>query len=135
VSFIQGRVRVRAPGLRDAGTLSGIQGMLAAQDGVLAIKGNARVGSLLVLYDPARIPQERLEAAVSMLEGMLSTQAEADMRPAGILSQRCENRLLLAIGLLCLIGAACGQRLLHVASGSVCTLLAAKHLIDRRKSL
>jgi hypothetical protein len=135
VSFREGRARLRSPALREAGALEKIGGMLAALEGILKTEGNARTGSLLVLYDPSVISGERLHAAAAMLEDVFPVPDGSSAREKARGTRKAEKRLLLAGALLTLIGAACGSRTLHVAAGSFFILMASKHLYDRRKAL
>ncbi|MDR1856953.1 MAG: hypothetical protein LBR22_07315 [Desulfovibrio sp.] len=135
VSFTEGRVRLRSRGLCDGETISRIKGLLAAQEGVLDVKGNPRVGSLLVTYDPGKVPPERLEAATAMLESMLPDTDGESRRRSCLTGRKCENRLMLVSAVTCLVGAIKGWRNVHITAGSICTLLAAKHLFDRQGGL
>ena len=61
-SFTDGRVRIRHPALRRADTLQTVLGALKAMNGIQSVEGNVASGSLLILYDCATIPRERLMA-------------------------------------------------------------------------
>lgn len=59
-SFMDGRVRVRHPALRDAAIATMARTALLRVDGVRGIELNLLSGSALILYDSARLPQDRL---------------------------------------------------------------------------
>ena len=59
-SFMDGRVRVRHPALRDGAIAAAARTALLGVDGVRDIELNLLSGSALILYDSARLPQDRL---------------------------------------------------------------------------
>lgn len=59
-SFSDGRVRIRHPALRREAVAATVREKLAAIDGVLSVDFNTVSGSVLILYDSARLPKERL---------------------------------------------------------------------------
>ncbi len=59
-SFMDGRVRVRHPALRDAAIAGKARSALLRVDGVRDIELNPLSGSALILYDSARLSQDRL---------------------------------------------------------------------------
>ena len=61
-SFSDGRVRIRHPALRREAVAAAAREKLAAIDGVLSVDFNTVSGSVLILYDSARLPKERLFA-------------------------------------------------------------------------
>ena len=61
-SFSDGRVRIRHPALRREAVAATAREKLAAIDGVLSVDFNTVSGSVLILYDSARLPKERLVA-------------------------------------------------------------------------
>ena len=61
-SALPGRVRLRGPVLRQARALAQARSALQAQPGVIRVQTNARVGSLLLHYDAATLPQPQAEA-------------------------------------------------------------------------
>lgn len=63
-SHIPGRLRVRAEKLRDEGAAAEIAQRIGAEPGVTSVTASTVTGSLLVLYDPARIQLDRLLPAL-----------------------------------------------------------------------
>ena len=59
-SFMDGRVRVRHPALRDAAIAGKARAALLRVDGVRDIELNPLSGSALILYDSSRLSQDRL---------------------------------------------------------------------------
>lgn len=76
VSNVPGRIRVRGARLRVPHGLAGIQRRLQVLPGVVSVQTNARVGSLLMRYDPIRLPPE---AAMSRLSDMLDSILPASL--------------------------------------------------------
>ena len=59
-SFMDGRVRVRHPALRDTAIAGKARAALLRVDGVRDIELNTLSGSALILYDSSRLSQDRL---------------------------------------------------------------------------
>ena len=74
-SALPGRVRLRGPVLRQARALAQAHSALQAQPGVIRVQTNARVGSLLLHYDAATLPQPQAEA-------LLAAAVQAALQPA-----------------------------------------------------
>ena len=75
-SFMDGRVRVRHPALRDAAIAGKARAALLRGDGVRDIELNPLSGSALILYDSTRLSQDRLiEAGLPL--GRLAGQSSA----------------------------------------------------------
>lgn len=61
-SFVEGRVRIRHPALRQENVLRLARENMEAVSGVRSVEGNSLSGSVLITYDSAIIPRERLFA-------------------------------------------------------------------------
>ena len=61
-SFSDGRVRIRHPALRREDVVAVVKAKHPAIEGVLSLECNTLSGSMLILYDSARLPRERLLA-------------------------------------------------------------------------
>ena len=61
-SFVDGRVRLRHPALRNENVLQRAAERLRALEGVQSVEGNAASGSVLIVYDSERIPRDRVIA-------------------------------------------------------------------------
>ena len=59
-SFIDGRVRLRHPALRNAATADMAASMVSGVDGVESVQVNPRTGSLLIFYDAEKLSREKL---------------------------------------------------------------------------
>lgn len=59
-SFVDGRVRIRHPALRNEGVLRLAREKMGAIEGVQSVEGNSLSGSILITYDCKTIPRERL---------------------------------------------------------------------------
>ncbi|MDO4681574.1 MAG: hypothetical protein Q4B17_02140 [Lautropia sp.] len=66
-SRILGRIRLRGERLRSPAGLDGLQRRLQVQPGVVSVRSNARVGSLLIQYDPVRLPQPEVLGRLQVL--------------------------------------------------------------------
>jgi hypothetical protein len=61
-SFVDGRVRIRHSALRQEAVLRTVQTEIEAIQGVYSVEANSLSGSVLITYDSAAIPRERLLA-------------------------------------------------------------------------
>ena len=136
-SFFDGRVRLRDEALKNPEFMARVKDLVGSHKGIREIQDNPRTGSLLICYDPAAISREELLLAAEVFDSEAVTVSKPEKRcrplPA-LLSKRQEIRLLSALfGLTLLSGFA--NKGLHIAAGGLLTLLASKHLFDRRRSL
>lgn len=143
VSFVEGRVRVRHPALKDAETMATIESMLADYPGVLQAVPNPVTGSLLVHYDPEQISTDDLKAAAAMLEAQLGPATSAAGVPGSSpgfsipesffnwLPRKCETNLLNAGFSLCLLGLVASKKL-HTVAGGAFAALTLFHALRRR---
>lgn len=76
VSFIEGRIRLRHPILRDEDISQQIISVLKAQNGINEINFNNRTGSILIEYDSAAISKEELLAVYQLFENQFLTQQD-----------------------------------------------------------
>lgn len=61
-SYFPGRLRARHASLKNAETVKQVKTFLAGLEGVRSVEINPRVGSLLLLWDPAKLDIEQLKA-------------------------------------------------------------------------
>ncbi|MDR2077105.1 MAG: hypothetical protein LBP61_09305 [Desulfovibrio sp.] len=133
-SFIDGRVRIRAGALKQAGNMAAAKSLVEAGPGVLKVEGNLRTGSLLVYYDPAILPRETLLGAASLLEerfGDARRGGGAKIAPRPFSRETEIFLLFLSYG-----GTLAGlllDRRLHVLSGLAFSLLTGLHVCARRR--
>ncbi|MBQ9526095.1 MAG: hypothetical protein IJR68_00635 [Fretibacterium sp.] len=78
-SFIEGRLRLRSSLLGDKELVAFLSERLLAIDGVTKAEVNPRTRGLLLEYDRARFPLERVKRAAPLLERM----AEVEKLPTG----------------------------------------------------
>ena len=64
-SYFPGRLRARHASLKNAETVKQVKTFLAGLEGVRSVEINPRVGSLLLLWDPAKLDIEQLKALAS----------------------------------------------------------------------
>jgi hypothetical protein len=135
VSSCPGRVRFRDAKLRDAGFSAELAGRVEALDGVVAVCGNARSGSLLVVYDPGVLPKERIlaEAESVAAEG---PAALGDLK-AWFASRR--GRATVKAGMAAsvagaVVALALSERV-HAVLGASFVLFATAHLTQNRRTL
>ncbi|MCR4817481.1 MAG: hypothetical protein K5841_00815 [Fretibacterium sp.] len=67
-SFIEGRLRLRSPLLKDKELTAFLSARLLAMDGVTKAEANPRTRGLLLEYDKDLLPLERVKRAAPMLE-------------------------------------------------------------------
>lgn len=142
VSYIPGRVRLRAAALQDPATARKILDMLEGFEGIESATSNLETGSLLVLYDPGVISEEMLMQAAVAFEEEFGGEAPR-ARSGGprsafalpfFLARRLElNALLGSLGLT--VASAFVGRRAHIAAGVLLCLLSAKHVYDRRNQM
>jgi len=141
-SFTDGRIRIRHPALSRADIITAIKDKLAATPGVYSAEINPRTCSLLLLYDPHALPREELmrqgTAWVREMEPRVSTVKErclGEFKQALPGGRKLLNRgMLAALGLTVLSGGT-GSKALHLAAGSLLTILASVHTFRHRKGL
>ena len=142
-SFIDGRVRLRHPALRDAATADMAAAALGAVEGVVSVRANPVTGSLLLFYDAERLSRERLlelaEQGASLLPEEKAPSSGGrcpfgrlllDRRVTGLV-----NRVMLASLLLSLAGAVSGMGALHRVTGAVFALASLQHVVAHRRAL
>ena len=59
-SFLDERARIKREELKNPETMDRVAGIARLQDGVFALAPNPRTGSLVVTYDPKKIPRETI---------------------------------------------------------------------------
>ena len=136
-SFIEGRVRLRADALRNPEKLQLLEDAVKAQDGVLSTLANPRTGSLLVEYDPARVPRENLIMAAELLEqelGLAPDTKKEGKKLVQLMNPKAEMALLAGSLAFTMLGGVVNKRL-HLAAGGLFLLACAGHLYSHRRHL
>lgn len=142
-SFIDGRVRLRHPALRNAATADMVASMVSGVDGVESVQVNPRTGSLLIFYDAEKLSREKLlelaEQGAALLPEEEKSVADKTCSPGRLLLSRRAVRLgnrAMLVSLLCsLLGAASGMGAVHRVTGAAFALISLQHLAAHRKAL
>lgn len=139
VSHLPGRLRLRDPGLRLPPRNEGLRVECGAWDGVIAVEGNPKAGSLLLHYDVTRIQPEDMEVRVAQRLAVLlghdsaigSAAAFGEAlwslnRPAkmGMLASLAASLLALSVG-----------KKAHAVFGALHLAFLTVHLANHRKKL
>lgn len=139
-SFMDGRVRLRHPALKNTETAQQIHCLLSAIVGVDSVTVNERTGSLLLYYDPQQLTRDTLLDMLRQGEvwlGISDTQSprsvarfygSADLRRWGYRVTLAS--LLLSVGL-----ALRGNTRGHMLAGGAFLLLNAGHVWKARRAL
>lgn len=142
-SFIDGRVRLRHPALKNPELAEMAAAAVAGVEGVENVRVNPVTGSLLLFYDPARLSREELlqlaEESAAFLPGEeKKPEGRSACRCAGALLGRRATRLVdhaLLVSLLCsLAGAAAGMGAVHRIAGTVFALAGLQHVAAHRRA-
>ena len=164
-SFVDGRVRLRHPALKDAATADLVCSVVRAVEGISAVQSNPRTGSLLIYYDVEKLSREQLlelaEQGTAFMPGMdgegapaeaaeRSEGAEDEKRKAcklcapvdellGFLTKRSTTKFIDRAMLVSLMASFAalplGNRTVHTAAGGVFVGGLLQHLLAHRKAL
>lgn len=144
-SFIDGRVRLRHPALKNAALAETVSAFVRGVDGVENVSANPVTGSLLIVYDTEKLSREDLlelaqqGAALLPVKDGKKNGAEGVRSLADMLLSRRASRLagrVMLVSLpLSLAGAVSGMGALHRISGAVFTLASLQHMAAHRKML
>lgn len=162
-SFVDGRLRLRHPGLSDADTAKAIHELLASMPGIQHVQVNACTGSLLVYYDPEVLDKASLLNLLQQGEQWLELTQLADctsdnsdsgccsdstcdnpcqphadrMKPSRAARQKRKiyNQTLLISLAACLALGITGSLRGHKIAGWACAALSAGHLWQVRRAL
>ena len=141
-SFVDGRVRLRHPALKDPQTAELIASSVSLVEGMRSAEANPRTGSLLITYDASVISRESLLAMAESGMAFLPTAVKAEpLRHRigrAILSRRVTktaNKVMLVSLLASIGGVYAGFGGIHRAAGLVFTLAGMQHIAAHRKTL
>ena len=136
VSSLPGRIRLRDPALRQADRLDRLSAALANMEGVLAVEGNVRAGSVVLRFEAAAHDVEAMEAAVERVADAEFTKPRPVLRPSTrVRVNRYAKRGMLASLATSLLLAAAGQKRWHIATGGVFVASLMVHLAVHRRHL
>ena len=163
-SFVDGRVRLRHPALKDKDTADLVCTVVGGVEGITAVQANPLTGSLLIYYDAEKLTREQLlelaEQGAAFIPGLNEEEApaeaaetaegEAAPRKAckvcapvdevlqlltGRGTTRFVNRAMLVSLIASLAALPLGNRAVHTAAGGVFVSGVLQHLIAHRKTL
>jgi hypothetical protein len=95
VSHFPGRLRVRAVPFRDAAFGADVAQQIGAEDGVISAEAVSKTGSLLVLYEAAKVQLPWLVQLIVRAGGLEGLEVDHDgkpIRPQGILIREALDR-------------------------------------------
>ena len=161
-SFVDGRVRLRHPALKDKATAELVCTVVGGVDGITAVQANPVTGSLLIYYDAEKLTREQLlelaEQGAAFIPGLNEEEAPAAETAEGEAAPRkaCKvcapvdevlqlltgrgatkfvNRAMLVSLIASLAALPLGNRAVHTAAGGVFVGGVLQHLIAHRKTL
>lgn len=161
-SFVDGRVRLRHPALKDTDTAELVSTVVSGVEGITAVQVNPLTGSLLIFYDPETLSREQLLALAEQgmaflpnldeapLESTDTSENGASPRKAckvcapmdealrllcGRSATKFVNRAMLVSLATSLAALPLGNRFLHTAAGGAFVGGVLQHLLAHRKSL
>ena len=161
-SFVDGRVRLRHPALKDKATAELVTAVVGGVDGITAVQANPVTGSLLIYYDAEKLTREQLlelaEQGAAFIPGLNEDEdpaaetAEGEAAPrkackvcapvdevlqllTGRGTTKFVNRAMLVSLIASLAALPLGNRAVHTAAGGVFVGGVLQHLIAHRKAL
>lgn len=163
-SFVDGRVRLRHPALKEAATAELVTAVVSGVEGIVSVQANPVTGSLLIFYDPEKLSREQLlelaEQGAAFIPGMAeeveaaepakgegpaarAMKAVKELAPVDGLLQllggrgatKFVNRAMLVALAASLAGLPLGNRLLHTAAGGAFVGGVLQHLLAHRKAI
>lgn len=140
-SSIPGRLRLRAPGLRNPAHSEVLRAAVARWRGVQAVETNPKAGSLLILYDAERLKRANIEARIAAAtEKVLDRRADWHAKvgaggTARVRANRWAKRGMLASLAVSLLSVAAGAKRWHGLTGILFLHALAAHLWAHRRHL
>ncbi len=139
VKEVPRRFRLRNPLLKDKETAKKLAKNIVAVQGVSHVKVNARVGSLLVLFYPARTTAENILDQVSEKTGINSRKWLTTKQHRPLFQQKRTIRKYVKMGLAASFGGTIGTLAVsgktHALAGSVFLCFLAVHSYQHRRTL
>lgn len=142
-SFFDGRVRIRREELREPATMDLVMAFIRSRDGILDLAPNLRTGSLVITYDPEKIPRQTLLEAAEALEKQFGPVKKAKPEPKSGRKKGRGMRIFSPLEETGMLGVLYGVTLLsgfvsrraHIVGAVLLTGLTAAHVYTRRKYL
>ena len=139
VREVHRRFRLRNPLLKDKETAKKLAKNIVAVQGVSHVKVNTRVGSLLVLFYPARTTAENILDQVSEKTGINSRKWLTTKQHRPLFQQKRTIRKYVKMGLAASFGGTIGTLAVsgktHALAGSVFLCFLAVHSYQHRRTL
>lgn len=145
VSFIDGRVRLRHPALKNREQTELATAFISGVDGVTEARANPMTGSLLVFYDVEKLSREKLLDMARQGAALLpddeqvhdgkSSAACCARVLLGRKATRLVDKALLVSLAASLVGAITGMGTVHRVTGAVFALSSIQHMAAHRKAL
>lgn len=148
VSFIDGRVRLRHPALKNREQAELATAFISGVDGVTEARANPMTGSLLVFYDAEKLSREKLldmarQGAALLPDDEQVQQVHDGKSPAACCARvllgrnatRLVDKALLVSLAASLVGAITGMGTVHRVTGAVFALASIQHMAAHRKAL
>ena len=144
-SFIDGRVRLRHPALKNPEAADMVAGFVSGMEGVTEAKVNPVTGSLLIFYDAEKLSRETLLEMAQ--QGAAFLPEEEPCRDGKSLTGCCARMLLgrratrfvdraMFVSLVAsLVGAFTGMGAVHRVTGVVFAAASLQHMAAHRKAL
>ena len=160
--FVDGRVRLRHPALKDKATAELVCTVVGGVEGITAVQANPLTGSLLIYYDAEKLTREQLlelaEQGAAFIPGLNEEEAPAAETAEGEAAPRkaCKicapvdevlqlltgrgttkfiDRAMLVSLIASLAALPLGNRSVHTAAGGVFVGGLLQHLLAHRKAL
>ena len=150
-SFIEGRVRLRHPALKNIGDSKNIQDFLSNMEGIDSAEINTQTGSLLLCYDinvyssldllemaQKMLPEELLQVEKGKLEHISKIAYDANLKKRLVKMSNLNNlnnyAMVVSIG-VSVISLAFRVSRVHSIAGAAFILLSTCHMYKHRRSL
>jgi hypothetical protein len=136
ISTVSGRIRVRAPRLKNRQSAEAVRSQAAAIDGVTRVRVNPGAGSLVVTYDTRAVDTDALE---ERLEALCLAPAPKSARPARRTLSRHLNRAT-KVGMMTTLATSLaygylGKKKAHIGFGAAFVAFAGLHMLRYQATL
>lgn len=136
VSSVPGRIRLRDPALRQSDRLERLTVALTALEGMLAVEGNVKAGSLILRYEAAGRDVEAIEELVESLVDAEFSRPRPGLKPSTRvrLNRYAKRGMAVSLGASLALAAA-GYKRWHILTGGAFVACLAVHLAVHRRHL
>ncbi len=135
VSYIPGRVRIRANAFKAQENVDTLLMLSKTVDGITSITPNLKTGGVLITYDTEVVDEGMLLTAMDMFQSTFGEEETSPKKscakPFNLLDRKEELAALTAtFGMT--VGSLFFGRRWHALAGLAFTLLSIKHMVDRK---